>query len=133
MFKLKDYHPSRVLTLVYQPFALGTMVILAYNESKIDTRKRNIFGYCIFTISTFALIAVSINLYFLMDWFTRVCYFVWLEFIWYLLIFVIGGFSYFWERRNWALYRYLCICGFLWGCRCSCSRWNSWRSLIYAP
>ncbi|WZZ34645.1 hypothetical protein YC2023_018046 [Brassica napus] len=34
------YHPSRVLPLVYQPFAVGTIVILAYHESKINTRKR---------------------------------------------------------------------------------------------
>ncbi|CAB81053.1 putative protein [Arabidopsis thaliana] len=35
-----DYHPSRVLTLVYQPFAFGAIVILAYHESKTSTRKR---------------------------------------------------------------------------------------------
>lgn len=50
-----DYHPSRVLVLVYQPFALGTIVILAYHESKINTRKRNLIGYIIFTISTLLL------------------------------------------------------------------------------
>ncbi|KAK1368491.1 equilibrative nucleotide transporter 3-like [Heracleum sosnowskyi] len=55
-----DYHPSRVLTLVYQPFALGTMVILAYNESKIDTRKRNIAGYILFCLSTLALIVLDL-------------------------------------------------------------------------
>lgn len=55
-----DYHPSRVLTLVYQPFALGTMAILAYNESKIDTRKRNIAGYILFCLSTFALIVLDL-------------------------------------------------------------------------
>ncbi|THG19788.1 hypothetical protein TEA_029738 [Camellia sinensis var. sinensis] len=41
-----------MLTLVYQPFALGTMAILAYNESKIDTRKRILIGYIIFFIVT---------------------------------------------------------------------------------
>ncbi|KZV33766.1 equilibrative nucleotide transporter 3-like [Dorcoceras hygrometricum] len=51
-----NYHPSRVLTLVYQPFALGTMAILAYYEAKIDTRKRNIFGYILFCLSTFGLL-----------------------------------------------------------------------------
>ncbi|WZZ87867.1 hypothetical protein YC2023_116446 [Brassica napus] len=51
-----DYHPSRVLTVVYQPFALGTIVILAYHESKINTRKRNLIGYIIFTISTHSLL-----------------------------------------------------------------------------
>ncbi|CAL5344871.1 unnamed protein product [Camellia sinensis] len=54
------YHPSRVLTLVYQPFALGTMAILAYNESKIDTRRRNLTGYILFFISTFALLVLDL-------------------------------------------------------------------------
>lgn len=58
VWKLKDYHPSRVLTLVYQPFALGTMAILAYNEAKVDTRKRILAGYVLFTLSTVALIVV---------------------------------------------------------------------------
>ncbi|KAJ6893370.1 hypothetical protein NC652_027417 [Populus alba x Populus x berolinensis] len=48
------YHPSRVLTLVYQPFALGTMAILAYNEAKINTRKRNVAGYILFAASGFS-------------------------------------------------------------------------------
>lgn len=59
IFTLKAYHPARVLTLVYQPFALGTMALLAYNESKLDTRKRNIAGYIIFFLSTLALVVVS--------------------------------------------------------------------------
>ncbi|XP_012434512.1 equilibrative nucleotide transporter 3 isoform X1 [Gossypium raimondii] len=55
-----DYHPSRVLTLVYQPFAFGTMSILAYNESKINTRRRNIFGYSLFVASTFMLLVLDL-------------------------------------------------------------------------
>ncbi|XP_022716011.1 equilibrative nucleotide transporter 3-like isoform X2 [Durio zibethinus] len=55
-----NYHPSRVLTLVYQPFALGTMAILAYNESRIDTRRRNIIGYLLFFASTFMLIVLDL-------------------------------------------------------------------------
>ncbi|KAJ0637164.1 putative equilibrative nucleoside transporter [Helianthus annuus] len=55
-----DYHPARVLTLVYQPFALGTMALLAYNESKVDTRKRNIAGFVLYFLSTLALIVVDI-------------------------------------------------------------------------
>ncbi|GFQ02304.1 equilibrative nucleotide transporter 3 [Phtheirospermum japonicum] len=54
------YHPSRVLTLVYQPFALTTMAILAYNEAKVNTRKRNLFGYILFCISTFGLLMIDI-------------------------------------------------------------------------
>ncbi|KAJ9168949.1 hypothetical protein P3X46_020422 [Hevea brasiliensis] len=56
----KSYHPSRVLTLVYQPFALGTMALLAYNESKINTRKRNIAGYTLFTASTLMLLVLDL-------------------------------------------------------------------------
>ncbi|XP_038712716.1 equilibrative nucleotide transporter 3-like [Tripterygium wilfordii] len=55
-----EYHPSRVLTFVYQLFALGTMAILAYYESRLNTRKRNIAAYTIFTISTFLLISLDL-------------------------------------------------------------------------
>ncbi|KAL3820623.1 hypothetical protein ACJIZ3_006528 [Penstemon smallii] len=55
-----DYHPARVLTLVYQPFALVSMAILAYKEAKIDTRKRNLFGYILFTLSTFGLLVIDL-------------------------------------------------------------------------
>ncbi|KAM0050006.1 putative equilibrative nucleoside transporter [Helianthus debilis subsp. tardiflorus] len=55
-----DYHPSRVLTLVYQPFALGTLALLAYNESKVNTRKRNIAGYILFFLCTLALIVTDL-------------------------------------------------------------------------
>ncbi|OWM76626.1 equilibrative nucleotide transporter 3-like isoform X2 [Punica granatum] len=54
------YHPSRVLTLVYQPFAIGTMAILAYYEARVDTRKRNIAGYILFCLSTFFLIVLDL-------------------------------------------------------------------------
>ncbi|KAI3795780.1 hypothetical protein L1987_38439 [Smallanthus sonchifolius] len=55
-----DYHPSRVLTLVYQLFALGTMAFLTYNESKINTRKRNILGYAMFFVGTLALLSLDL-------------------------------------------------------------------------
>lgn len=55
------YHPSRVLTLVYQPFAFGTMIILAYYEAKIDTRKRILFGYVLFFLSTFGLLLLDLG------------------------------------------------------------------------
>ncbi|KAI8525343.1 hypothetical protein RHMOL_Rhmol13G0223400 [Rhododendron molle] len=53
------YHPARVLTLVYQPFALGTIAILAHTEAKSDTRQRNMTGYILFFLSTLALLVVS--------------------------------------------------------------------------
>ncbi|KAL3635623.1 Epsin-3, clathrin recruitment and traffic between the Golgi and endosome [Castilleja foliolosa] len=54
------YHPARVLTLVYQPFALITIATLACYEAKIDTRKRNLFGYVLFCLSTFGLLIIDI-------------------------------------------------------------------------
>ncbi|XP_028059286.1 equilibrative nucleotide transporter 3-like isoform X3 [Camellia sinensis] len=54
------YHPSRVLTLVYQPFALGTLAILTYEEAKINTRRRNLFGYTLFFISALAILVLNL-------------------------------------------------------------------------
>ncbi|XP_047966176.1 equilibrative nucleotide transporter 3-like [Salvia hispanica] len=55
------YHPSRVLTLVYQPFAFGTMMLLAYYEAKINTRKRILFGYILFSLCTLALVLLDVG------------------------------------------------------------------------
>ncbi|CAK9174800.1 unnamed protein product [Ilex paraguariensis] len=54
------YHPERVLTIVYQPFALGTMATLAHYEAKIDTRRRNIFGYILFCLGTLSLLLLDL-------------------------------------------------------------------------
>ncbi|XVF44467.1 hypothetical protein PTKIN_Ptkin02bG0123400 [Pterospermum kingtungense] len=54
------YHPSRVLTLVYQPYALGTLAILTYNEAKINTRRRNLFGYILFFLSSLAVLVLDL-------------------------------------------------------------------------
>ena len=50
----------RVLTLVYQPFAVGTLALLAYNEAKINSRKYNIFGYVLFFIGSLLVLVMSI-------------------------------------------------------------------------
>ncbi|RHN60189.1 putative equilibrative nucleoside transporter [Medicago truncatula] len=55
-----NYHPSRVLTLVYQPFAFGTMAILAYHEAKLNTRKRNLSGYILFFLSSMAVLILDL-------------------------------------------------------------------------
>ncbi|PKI35036.1 hypothetical protein CRG98_044551 [Punica granatum] len=55
-----DYHPSRVLTLVYQPFALITLAILVYHEAKINTRRRNLFGYTLFFISSLLVLVLDL-------------------------------------------------------------------------
>ncbi|KAF3775721.1 Equilibrative nucleotide transporter 3 [Nymphaea thermarum] len=52
------YHPSRVLTLVYQPFALGTIALLTYYEARLNTRRRNLGGYTLFFISSLLVIVV---------------------------------------------------------------------------
>lgn len=57
---VQKYHPSRVLTLVYQPFAFITLAILAYNEEKINTRLRNLFGYTVFFFGILALLIVNL-------------------------------------------------------------------------
>lgn len=61
---VQKYHPSRVLTLVYQPFALGTISILAYREAKINTRKRNLFGYVLFFICSLMVLIVNPDSFF---------------------------------------------------------------------
>ncbi|KAG8099694.1 hypothetical protein GUJ93_ZPchr0013g35494 [Zizania palustris] len=55
------YHPTRVLTLVYQPFAFGITCILAYHEAKLNTRKRNLLGFSLFLLSSFALIMLDVG------------------------------------------------------------------------
>lgn len=60
VYLFPKYHPSRVLTLVYQPFALGTLAILAYNEAKINTRRRNLFGYLLFFVSTLLVLILDL-------------------------------------------------------------------------
>ncbi|XP_077243327.1 equilibrative nucleotide transporter 3-like isoform X2 [Tasmannia lanceolata] len=54
------YHPSRVLPMMYQPFAVGTLAILAYNEAKLNTRRRNLIGYTLFFISTLSVLVLDL-------------------------------------------------------------------------
>ncbi|KAI3838388.1 hypothetical protein MKW92_026880 [Papaver armeniacum] len=58
-----NYHPARVLTLVYQPFALGTLAILTYYEAKINTRRRNLLGYFLFFMSSLVVVVRGIGTY----------------------------------------------------------------------
>ncbi|XP_050248164.1 equilibrative nucleotide transporter 3-like isoform X2 [Quercus robur] len=54
------YHSSRVLTLVYQPFAFGVLCVLTYKEAKINTRRRNLFGYILFFISSLLILVLDL-------------------------------------------------------------------------
>ncbi|KAK9689734.1 hypothetical protein RND81_09G077700 [Saponaria officinalis] len=54
------YHSTRVLSLVYQPFALVTIALLAYNEANINTRRRNLSGYILFSVSSLAVLVLDL-------------------------------------------------------------------------
>lgn len=56
---MQKYHPTRVITLTYQPFVLATTAIFTYHEAKVNTRLRNLAGYTLFFLSSFAAIIVS--------------------------------------------------------------------------
>ncbi|CAL5183352.1 unnamed protein product [Lathyrus oleraceus] len=55
-----NYHPSRVLTLVYQPFAIGTLIVMTHYESKINTRLRNVVGFILFFVATFLILILDL-------------------------------------------------------------------------
>jgi equilibrative nucleoside transporter 1/2/3 len=75
---MKKYHPSRVLTLVYQPFAIGTLIVLAYYESKINTRLRNLAGFTLFFVSTFLVLIVSKSFSNFIIWFAAAIDFIYI-------------------------------------------------------
>ena len=50
---MQKNHPTRVLTLVYQPFALGVTALLTHHEAKINTRLWNLTGYTLFLLYKF--------------------------------------------------------------------------------
>ncbi|CAM6090669.1 unnamed protein product [Calypogeia fissa] len=54
------YHPTRVFTLVYQPFALGTLAVLTYYEARVNTRLRVLSGYALFCL--FVLLILILDL-----------------------------------------------------------------------
>ncbi|XP_071714839.1 equilibrative nucleotide transporter 3-like [Rutidosis leptorrhynchoides] len=56
----RDYHPSRVLTLVYQPFAFIALAVLTYYEAKVNTRNRNLSGYILFFVGTVAVLVLDL-------------------------------------------------------------------------
>lgn len=54
------YHSSRVLTIVYQPFALITIIILSYYEATSNTRRRILLGFILFNISTLLVLVLNL-------------------------------------------------------------------------
>lgn len=124
---MKKYHPSRVLTLVYQPFALATMAILVYNEARINTRKRNLAGFTLFFLSTFALLVVCSD--------KLCCHFSFFLFIptWLFLHILLVGFGHIRSGRSWKLHWYMCYCCCFWSCWCFCWRWDGRRFILHVP
>ena len=59
--RLQDYHPTRVFTLVYQPFALVTILVLTQYEARINTRLRILVGYTLFFIFVLLIPVVSVT------------------------------------------------------------------------
>ncbi|MCL7049853.1 hypothetical protein MKW94_020677 [Papaver nudicaule] len=53
------YHPARVLPMIYQPFAVASLVILTYYEANINSRKQNLLGYSLFFISCLIILIIS--------------------------------------------------------------------------
>lgn len=58
---LQGYHPTRVFTLVYQPFALATILVLTQYEARINTRLRILVGYTLFFIFVLLIPIVSVT------------------------------------------------------------------------
>jgi equilibrative nucleoside transporter 1/2/3 len=56
------YHPTRVFTLVYQPFALITIFILTHFEARVNTRLRILTGYSLFFLLVLLIPIVSATL-----------------------------------------------------------------------
>ncbi|MCL7030986.1 hypothetical protein MKW94_008554 [Papaver nudicaule] len=54
------YHPARVLPIVYEPLAVGVLLILTYNEAKINTRTRNLFGYFLFFVCSLMVLVLDL-------------------------------------------------------------------------
>lgn len=100
------------------------MIILAYNEARIDTRKRIVFGYAFFFLTTFGLLIVS-SLALCIFFVSAFC-----RLSWYLFALPVR-FRNRGERRDWKLCRSLCSCSYFRYCRCLCWRRNSWRFIFH--
>ncbi|OEL33980.1 Equilibrative nucleotide transporter 3 [Dichanthelium oligosanthes] len=58
VYLFPKYHPTRIITLTYQPFVLTTTAIFTYHEAKVNTRVRNLTGYVLFFLNSFGAIIV---------------------------------------------------------------------------
>lgn len=65
---LQKYHPSRVFTIVYEPFALITTLIYLRYEARASTRWRVLSGLVLFIVAITLAIVVSLSTLF---WLSR--------------------------------------------------------------
>lgn len=123
---MQKYHPTRIITLTYQPFVLATTAIFTYHEAKVNTRVRNLAGYTLFFLSSFGVIIVSL----LITAYKHITH------AWSSLICscpdIAGCFVFRkWWNRPIRWYLYHCCC--FWHSRRSCSRRNDWWSVPDVP
>ncbi|XP_019098908.1 PREDICTED: equilibrative nucleotide transporter 2-like, partial [Camelina sativa] len=55
------YHPSRILAIIYQSFAIGALSVLVYKEASLNTRRRNLFGYSLFALGSLAILVLDLS------------------------------------------------------------------------
>ncbi|PWA43682.1 equilibrative nucleotide transporter 3 [Artemisia annua] len=53
-----DYHPVRVLTIVYAPLAIAILIIFLCKDTRGDTSKRHLIGHVLFTTSNIGLLVL---------------------------------------------------------------------------
>ncbi|GJU95022.1 equilibrative nucleotide transporter 3 [Tanacetum coccineum] len=51
-----DYHPERVLTIVYAPLSIALVTIFLCKDTRRDTIKRHLIGYVLFCASSIGLL-----------------------------------------------------------------------------
>ncbi|XP_048633123.1 equilibrative nucleotide transporter 7-like, partial [Brassica napus] len=57
---VQNYHPARILALVYQPFVMGTIFTLVSRGQKSKNQGRVLAGYCLFVTGNIFLITVDL-------------------------------------------------------------------------
>ena len=132
-FWMQKYHPTRVITLTYQPFILTTTAIFTYHEAKVNTRMRNLAGYILFFLSSFAATIVSITDCTRMFLFEQLNCCTISHMFTNLFSYVTAECCNFRKRWNGTLYWHMYHCRCFWGCWWSCSRWDDGWSLSDVP
>ncbi|CAE5966718.1 unnamed protein product [Arabidopsis arenosa] len=54
------YHPSNIITIIYQSFAIGALSVLVYKEARLNTRRRNLVGYSLFSLGSLAVLVLDL-------------------------------------------------------------------------